>query len=60
MLIFQSDRMNNHEFTDFTIICEDQHFPVHRAVVGPKSEVLKKAMSGPWKVGVLSGRVITS
>ena len=50
LLTHRRDRKSGNEHTDFTLICEDQEFPVHRMIVGPRCEYLDKIMKGPWQV----------
>lgn len=42
--------MESGEYSDLTILCEDQHFSVHKVVVCSQSKVLAAAMKKGFKV----------
>lgn len=42
--------MMNPKFSDLTLECDGETFPVHKAMVLTQSVVLEKACQGSWKV----------
>lgn len=42
--------LDSGEYSDFTLMCENQEFPVHKGIVCSQSPVIAAAMRGDFQV----------
>ena len=47
------DYLNNDKFSDFTIVCEDKEFKVHRCFISVHSKYFERCCDGMFEVSIL-------